>query len=89
MSLIDDRDQQRAESAELAERVIQHLRSSKELFVPSVKLAQAVGVNPSRLGHVLRKRPSTFQLERTYRDGTLITVVALRPSLRSSSSSAN
>ena len=82
-----DRDLYRAESADLAEQVVQLLQSTKELFLPSAEIARSLGVNPNRLGHVLRKSPSTFQLERTYLAGALITVVALRPSRRSSSSS--
>ena len=83
------RDLQRAESQEAADLAIQYLRTQTELFIPSAELARAIGVNPNRLGHVLRRNPSTFQVERTYKDGGLITVVALRPGSRSSSSSAN
>jgi hypothetical protein len=82
-----DRDLYRAESAELADQVIQLLRSTDDLFLPSTEIARTLGVNPNRLGHTLRRHPNTFQLERTYRAGALITVVALRPSQRASSSS--
>lgn len=85
----EKRDLQRAEELEAMDLAVQHLRSQPELFVPSAELARAIGVNPNRLGRVLRRNPNTFQVERTYKDGGLITVVALRPGSRSSSSSAN
>lgn len=83
------RDMYRAESAAVADQVVQHLRASRELFLPTAEVARALSLNPNRLGHVLRKHQASFQVERTYKDGALITVVALRPSLRSSSSSAS
>lgn len=82
------RDLYRAESADIADRARTYLRAQSELFVPTPEVARALGVNPNRLGHALRGYPATFQVERAYREGTQVSVVALRPAHRSSSSSS-